>query len=85
MGVKVVVSYFRRNKVNKVKEGTIVNKATEVLLQNKVFTNKCWDIFKGTKHDKEIETFVVLILRSQCAFCLMDCMENPDLYAQIYP
>ena len=37
MGVKVIVLNFHRNKVNKVKEGTIANKATEVLLQNKVF------------------------------------------------
>ena len=37
MVVKVVVSYLHRNKGNKVKEGTIANRATEVLLQNKVF------------------------------------------------
>ena len=68
MVVKVVVSYLHRNKGNKVKEGTIANRATEVLLQNKVFTHKCWNIFKGAKHDNETEPFVVLILCCQSAY-----------------
>ena len=37
MGVKVVVLNFHRNKVNKVNVRTIVNRATKVMFQNKVF------------------------------------------------
>ena len=53
--------------LNKVKEGTIAKKATEVLLQNKVLPINV-GIYLGAKHDNEIEPFVVLILCCQSAY-----------------